>query len=473
MDLHRRRRAWLLLLALPALGADWPQFRGRNAAGVAEATNLPVRFGPKTNVAWRTELPIGPSSPAIAADRIFLTAVEHEKLLTIALDRVSGKVLWRREAPRPRRQELQETNNPAAPTPATDGTNAYVFFADFGLLAYGPDGRELWRLPLGPFNNPFGHGASPILAGELVLQVCDQDTDSFLVAVDKKTGQVRWRTPRSHAQRGYATPVLHQPRSGGLQALVIGSYQLDAYDVGSGKPVWWLRGLPWQIKPTPVLGDDAVYFITYSGESDPGQQEVVPPFAEALARLDADKDGRLSKAEMPDERARNRFDEYLDLDDTGFLEERDWSQFRLRRQGMNSLWAFRLGGEGDMTEKSLLWKNPKSLPNVPSPLLYRGVLYTLKEGGILTSLDPKTGEIQKQARLEGAPGAYYSSPVAADDKLYAISEEGKLAVVRAGADWELLAVNALDDGSKSTPAIVADAIYVRTYSALYCFRQPR
>jgi outer membrane protein assembly factor BamB len=126
-----------------------------------------------------------------------------------------------------------------------------------------------------------------------------------------------------------------------------------------------------------------------------------------------------------------------------------------------------------MTEKSLLWKNPKSLPNVPSPLLYRGVLYTLKEGGILTSLDPKTGEIRKQARLEGAPGAYYSSPVAADDKLYAISEEGKLAVVRAGADWELLAVNALDDGSKSTPAIVADAIYVRTYSALYCFRQPR
>src|SRR5262245_50015830 len=466
-------RAWLLLLAVPALGADWPQFRGRNASGVADAKNLPVRFGPESNVVWKTPLPIGPSSPAIAGDRIFLTGVENEKLLTIAVDRASGRVLWRREAPRPRRQELQENNNPAAPTPATDGKNAYVFFADFGLLAYGPDGRELWKLPLGPFNNPFGHGASPILAGELLLQVCDQDTDSFVLAVEKSSGRVRWRTPRRHAQRGYATPVLHRPSRGGLQALVIGSYQLDAYDVDSGRPIWWIRGLPWQIKPTPVLGEDAVYFVTFSGESDPGQQEVVPAFAEALARLDADKDGRLSKAEMPDERARGRFDEYLDLDDTGFLEERDWSQFQLRRQGMNSLWAFRLGGEGDMTEKSFLWKNPKSLPNVPSPLLYRGVLYTLKEGGILTSLDPKTGEIFTQARLEGAPGAYYASPVAADDKLYAISEEGKLAVVRAGADWELLAVNALDDGSKSTPAIVGDAIYVRTYSALYCFRQPR
>lgn len=454
------------------LGADWPQFRGRNASGVADATNLPLYFGPQQNVVWKTALPAGPSSPAIAGERIFVTGVENQRLLTLALDRASGRILWRREAPRPRRQELQENNSPAAPTPATDGKNVYVFFADYGLLAYAAGGNELWRLPLGPFNNPFGHGASPILAGDLVLQVCDQDSDSFLIAVDKKSGRVRWRTPRGHAQRGYATPVLYLPPAGRLQALVVGSYQLDAYDVATGKPVWWVRGFPWQIKPTPTLGDDVVYLVTYSGESDPGEQELVPPFAEALEKLDADKDGRLSKGELTDQRARNRFDEYLDLDDTGFLEERDWSQFQRRRSGMNSLWAFRLGGQGDMTERSFLWKNPRSLPNVPSPLLYRGVLYTLKEGGILTSFDPKTGEIWKQARLQGAPGAYYSSPVAGDGKLYAVSEEGKLAVVRAGAQWELLAVNELDDGSKSTPAIAGGSLYVRTYGALYCFRQP-
>ena len=463
--------AALLPLALVGLGADWPQFRGRNAAGVADATNLPVRFGPEQGVVWKTALPPGWSSPAIAGTRIFVTAVENEKLYTIALDRDSGRILWRRESPRPRKQEMQETNSPAAATPVSDGENVYAFFADYGLLAYGPDGRELWTLPLGPFNNPFGHGSSPVLAGDLVLQACDQDAGSFLVAVDKRTGRVRWNTPRRHAQRGYATPVLY-PRPSGLQVLLAGSYQLDAYDVATGKPVWWVTGFPWQIKPTPVLGEDAVYVVTYAGESDPGQQERVPSFAEALATLDKDKNGKLSKDEIVDERAKNRFDEYLDLDDTGFLEERDWAQFQRRRAGTNSLWAFRTGGEGDMTDKSFLWKNSKSLPNVPSPLLYKGVLYTLKEGGILTSYDPKSGEVLKQARLEGALGAYYASPVAADDKLDALSEEGKLAVIRAGAQWELLAVNALDDGSKSTPAIVGDRIYVRTYSALYCFRRP-
>jgi len=472
MGNRRLSLAWIALLGTAGLGADWPQFRGQNAAGVADGSNLPVEFGPRKNVVWKTALPVGLSSPSVAGDRIFVTGLENDRLLTFALDRATGRILWRREAPRPRKQELQESNHPTAPTPATDGRNVYVFFADFGLLAYGPDGTELWRLPLGPFNNPFGHGASPILAEDLVVQVCDQDAGSFLVAVDKKTGKVRWQTPRRHAQRGYATPVLHRPASGGLQALVMGSYRLDAYDVQSGKPVWWVGGFPWQIKPTPVLGDDAIYLLTFSGESEPGEQEVVPPFAEALAKLDADKNGKLSKDEMPDERAKNRFAEYLDLDDTGFLEERDWSQFQLRRQGMNSLWAFRLGGAGDMTEKSFLWKTPKSLPNVPSPLLYRGVLYTLKEGGILTSFDPKTGEVLKQARLQGAPGAYYASPVAADGKLYAVSEEGKAAVVRAGAQWELLGVNELEDGSKSTPAIVGDKLYVRTYGALYCFQLP-
>jgi outer membrane protein assembly factor BamB len=469
--MKRRLGASLLLpLALLGAGADWPQFRGRNAAGVADATNLPVQVGPEKNVVWKTALPPGWSSPAVAAGRIFLTAVENDKLLTIALDRENGRIRWRREAPRPRRQEMQETNSPAAATPASDGERVYVFFADYGLLAYDADGRELWTLPLGPFNNPFGHGASPILAGDLVLQVCDQDAGSFLIAVDKKTGRVRWNTPRRHAQRGYATPVLLQ-RGSGLQVLVAGSYQLDAYDVRTGKPIWWVTGFPWQIKPTPALGEDSVYLVTYSGESDPGQQERVPSFAEALATLDKDKNGKLSKDEIVDERARNRFDEYLDLDDTGFLEERDWAQFQRRRAGTNSLWAFRTGGEGDMTDKSFLWKNAKSLPNVPSPLLYQGVLYTLKEGGILTSYDPKTGEVLKQARLEGALGAYYASPVAADGKLYALSEEGKLAVVRAAPQWELLAVNPLDDGSKSTPAIVGDRLYVRTYSALYCFRR--
>jgi outer membrane protein assembly factor BamB len=464
-------KATLLALVLAPLASDWPQFRGVNASGVAEVTDLPVEFGPGESVVWKTPLPPGSSSPSVGGDRIFVTGVEDEKLVTIALDRETGRVLWQKEAPRPRRQELQENNDPASPTPATDGVNVYVFFADFGLLAYGPEGDELWRLPLGPFNNPFGHGSSPILAEGLVIQVCDQDEGAFVIAVDKATGEVRWKTPRGHAQRGYATPVLYRPEGGGLQALVVGSYQLNAYDVRTGEMIWWIRGLPWQVKPTPIVTDGAVYFVVQSGESDPGEQEIVPPFASALEQFDADGNGKLSKDEVVDPRAKARFDEYLDLDDTGFLEERDWTQFQTRRQGMNSLWAYRAGGRGDVTDTNLLWKNARTLPNVPSPLHYRGVLYTLKEGGILTSFEPSTGAILKQARLEGAPGAYFASPVASDGKLYAISEAGNVSVIQAGAQWELLATNRMGEGAKATIAIADGRLYLRTYEALYCFQK--
>jgi len=126
-----------------------------------------------------------------------------------------------------------------------------------------------------------------------------------------------------------------------------------------------------------------------------------------------------------------------------------------------------------MTEKSLLWKSARSLPNVPSPLLYRGVLYTLKEGGILTALDPKAGEVLKQGRLTGAPGGYSASPVAADGKLYTVSEDGVVSVIRAGADWEVLASNDLEAPAKATPAISGGRLFVRTATALYSFSSPR
>jgi outer membrane protein assembly factor BamB len=209
------KRCHLILAAAVTLTADWPQFRGPNAAGVSDDVAVPVEFGPNTNVVWKTTVPPGHSSPVLARDRIYITAFENDKLLTLALDRASGRILWRREAPRPRKQVIERpANSPVSASPATDGRNAYVFFQDFGLLAYGPDGNELWRMPLGPFNNPFGHGASPVLAGDTLLMVCDQDAGSFLLALDKNTGRVLWRTERGHAQRGYATPVLYRPAKG-------------------------------------------------------------------------------------------------------------------------------------------------------------------------------------------------------------------------------------------------------------------
>ena len=205
----------LLLAALPLLG-QWPQFRGPNSSGVAVAHNLPVEFSPEKNAVWKVDLPPGHSSPVVSRGRIFLTAAEGEsptpigedrtadsgegKLLTICVDHATGKVLWRRPAPRPRREQYQVTNSAASPSPVTDGRNVYVFFGDFGLLAYDWNGKEQWRLPLGPFNNMNGHGTSPILEGDLLLLLCDQDTGSFLIAVDKNTGRIRWRVERARSR---------------------------------------------------------------------------------------------------------------------------------------------------------------------------------------------------------------------------------------------------------------------------------
>ena len=122
-----------------------------------------------------------------------------------------------------------------------------------------------------------------------------------------------------------------------------------------------------------------------------------------------------------------------------------------------------------MTSQNFLWRYTKSLPNATSPLLYQNVLYLVKEGGIFTSLDPQKGEVLKQGRLTGALGAYYSSPVAGDGKIYTASEDGKVSVLKAGGDWEILKVNDLGEECYASPAIADGKIYLRTQSALYCF----
>ncbi len=220
-----------------AMAADWTQFRGPNSSGVADDTGLPVEFGPNKNVIWKTTLPPGHSSPVFSKQHIFVTAHEGEKLFTFALDRSSGRIAWRREIPRARKQELHKANDPASPSPVTDGRNVYVFFTDFGVMSFGPDGDERWGLPLGPFNNPFGMGTSPVLAGNTLLVNCDSETGSFFIAIDRDTGKVRWRVERPEFTRGFATPVLYQPPNGGQEVLVAGSGQLTSYAVGTGKPV--------------------------------------------------------------------------------------------------------------------------------------------------------------------------------------------------------------------------------------------
>ncbi|MGH9657609.1 MAG: PQQ-binding-like beta-propeller repeat protein, partial [Bryobacteraceae bacterium] len=185
----------MFLPSLLLLAADWSQFRGPNASGVATGAVV-TEFGPHKNVVWKTALPMGKSSPALAGDRIYVSGWDADRLLTLALDRASGRVLWRREIRAPRSEVLHKLNEPSSASPVSDGSNVYVFFGNFGLVSYGPDGNERWRIPLGPFTNLHGMAASPVLAGGKVLLVCDQDSGSFLLAVDRDTGRVAWKVER-------------------------------------------------------------------------------------------------------------------------------------------------------------------------------------------------------------------------------------------------------------------------------------
>ena len=461
--------ALILTLVTGSLSAaDWSRFRGPNGGGVAEDTGLPIEFSPDKNVVWKTEIPKGHSSPVFGEDAIFLTGWEGKSVFTFALDRETGKILWRREIIRNREGMLHESNGPTSPSATTDGQNVYVFFQDVGLLSYGPDGNERWRIPIGPFNNPMGMGASPILVEGKIIQIFDSESDSFMMAVDKDTGKIAWRNERDFVTRGFSTPVLYDPKDGtGMEAIVPGSYELISYKVATGEKVWWVRGLTWQLKPTPVMDEDTIYLLNWAGSADLGQQEDVMPFEEALKLHDKDGNGELSKEEAPNEKMQKKWRSY-DLDLSGSMDSRDWHHYRNKRASVNAMNAIRLGGKGDMTEGAFRWRHYKTLPNVPSPLLYDGIVYLVKDGGIVTALDKKTGEVLKQARLKDALDRYFSAPVAADGRIYMVSEAGKVSVIKPGPDWEVIQTNDMRDAAYATPAIVDNKIYLRTDWGLYC-----
>ena len=497
---------WLMPLPLALTSAEeWTQFRGPNGTGISVSKGLPDQFGPEKNVIWKTPLPPGHSSPVLTRDRIFVTAYEkitasdkqssgaqknahavqaspiekeNYKLLVIALDRASGKILWQRDVPRVIKGRLQNVNNPASPTPVTDGSNVYVFFQEFGMISYDTAGKERWRLPLGPFNIFYGFGASPILVDDKVILPVDQDNPtSYLIAVDKNSGRVRWKVDRPVVISGYSTPIVYQPKQGPKQIVIPESFQLSAYSVTDGKRVWWVRGLACEMKS--IASNDGEYlYINGWGfpQNQPGQQVKTIPFEEGLAKYDKNRDGQVAKSELPGKEATEPMDKILnwafeafDMDRDEKLNSKDWEVFRAMMASENGLLAIKMGGEGDQTSTAIRWRYQKPVPQVPSTLLYKGVLYMINDSGILLTFDPATGQVIKQGRLHGAIDKYFSSPVAADDKVFLIGQGGQVSVLKAGGDWQVLAVNELDDECFATPAIADGRIYIRTRSALYSF----
>ncbi|MEO8435077.1 MAG: PQQ-binding-like beta-propeller repeat protein [Pyrinomonadaceae bacterium] len=442
---------------------EWLQFRGPNGSGVAEGFALPAEFGANKNLAWKTAVPFARSSPVVTADRVFLTASEGDKLITLALDRKTGKTLWRRDVVRPRHMTIYKANDPASPSPVSDGQNVFVFFGELGLIAYGPNGTERWRLPLGPFNSFYGMGGSPVLLGNKLVMVCDQRTNSFIIAVDARNGKLLWKTNRSNFE-GYSTPAIYTPKDGPAQVIVLGSRTLDAYSLAKGERLWWVSKVGSYPKGVPVLGTDVVYVVGEGGD-DP----FLPPFDDSLKQSDKDKDQRLHREEVKSQPEAYEHFGWLDANNDGYVDRDEYDFVRNSTTTGHGLTAVRLGGQGDLTATNVVWSMKKSYPNIPAPLIYRGVMYLMKEGGILSTVNPVSGEVLKMGRTPEALEEYYASPVAADGKVFLVSASGKVTVLKAGAQWEILAVNDLGEEVWATPAIAGNNLYIRTRNALYSF----
>lgn len=451
---------WMVAAStLSAADLEWPGFRGANSAGVSSSTGLPVEFGPEKNLVWQAEVPFGRSSPAVTEDRIFLTAVDDDKLVTLAVERGTGRLLWRREVKRIVQAEFHTATDSATPSPATDGENVYVFFHEAGLVSYDAAGKERWRRPLGPFRNFYGMAASPVLAGERLFVLCDQAEGSFLLAVDKNTGEELWRRKRPARLEAYTTPILY-PNAGHPKALLVsGSRWVDAYDPASGDILWTLGGVGSGPISTPVLMGDTLY-VSSVDHAENGWA----PFAPLLAEHDKDGDGELSREDIEGSWIANHYG-WLNADGKGNISLADWEH--VEREMVNEHWgiyAIRLGGVAP--EK--LWNYRKNVPYIPSPLIQDGVFYMVKDD-IVTSLDAETGKLLKRGRLGEEKSKVYASPVAADGKIYVGTMGGDVVVLEAGSDWSLLAINKLGGEIWSSPAIVDHHLYIRTRDTLYSF----
>ena len=333
--------AQLSTIAQTPKAPDWTRFRGPNGSGVSSAKNVPLEFGPNNHLLWRLELPTGYSSPILFGDRIYVTGVREKALVTFAIDRTRGTIVWERTAPASATPPVDKRNNPASPSVAVDANGVYVFFPDYGLVAYDAAGKDLWKTPLGPFNNIYGMGASPVVINGLVILSCDQSTGSYVMAVDARTGAQRWKTARPEAKSGHATPILWRAADGRDEILIPGSFQLTAYDAATGAKRWWVRGLCFEIKSTPVISGDTLFINGYgSGENEPGKKIIVPPADEVWPTADADKNGVLSRAEFPKYSAPFWFDA-TDLDVNGSLSKDEWEYYRAALESENGMLAIR------------------------------------------------------------------------------------------------------------------------------------
>jgi outer membrane protein assembly factor BamB len=422
------------IASLQAATPSWPQFRGPGGRGLGDGANLPERWSTTENVAWRASIAgMGWSSPVVAGNRIFLTSVvsagETEKPVkglyfggerpasaaehrwTIhAIDFATGKPLWMREAHRAVPAFSRHLKNSyASETPVTDGERLYVYFGNIGVFCYDLDGTLVWsqRLPQARMRNGWGTASSPVLhAGRLYI-VNDNDDQSYLLALDAKSGKTIWRVDRDEGSN-WSTPFVWQ-HAGRTEIVTTGTRSVRSYDL-DGRLLWQLKGMSSIVIPTPFSAHDLLYISSgYVGDSHRPAYAVRPGAS-----------GDISLA------------------------------------------------PNETSSKYIAWYQPTGGAYNPSALVYGDHYYTLYDRGFFTAHDARTGvAVYPRQRIDPAAGAFTASPWAYNGKVFALSEDGVTYVMRAGPTYELLWKNTLDEFTMASPAIADDSLIIRTASTLY------
>ena len=482
---HHRNRVkllWKLSVALAAAMA-WVAAAAENTArlqyfrsdgGVTKSAEpFPSDLDAPEALRWRVSLDSGHSSPVLRSGKIYLTTwrSESRELATVALDEATGKVLWRNPIVPERVEQVNPSGNPATASPACDGQRLYVFFGSYGMLCYDLEGHRIWEQRQGPFQDEYGAGSSPILFDGKVIISQDHDADSFVAAMDCATGRIAWKVQRPDAVRSYATPAIWM-HEGRPELLVPGALQLTAYNPSNGERLWWINGLARIVIPAPVLSRQMIYMASWSPGGDIGKRVTFLSWTNALAKWDGNSDGKLAKAEIDDREVLERFNR-MDLDKNGVLNQPEWErQAAVFQRAQNAVLALKPAGQGELPESAVIWKYTKGIPYVATPVLDRGILWMVKDGGIVTKLDAATGKVMQEERLP-AVGNYYASPVVADGKVYFAGETGTVSILSSESDWRVISSHDFHEKIYATPAVDGGRLYLRTEKSLYCLQGSR
>jgi len=473
----------------------WNQFRGPNGQGTLDGAEPPVVLDVEKNMMWKTSLPPGHSSPAIWKDRIFLTAFENDQLSTIAIDRSSGEITWKRSTPYEAIKasnsfaRLHSESSPAAPTVCVDANHVYTYFPSFGAICYSHDGNQVWEVNIPHNQFAWGSTTSPsVFLGTLfIIRDCMEKDASYLLALDAKTGEEQWKTPRPFSMASFSTPAILS--IGDLDELIVlGTGRLSAYNMKTGEENWYVDGLGTSAISVPLFDKDRIYVsmkalvgfdVAYDSEKA----------WEYFMTFDANKNQALEFSELTDDMKIPQRPE-LPYDNPGFGMKIRANQFKRNDQNQDGKVTFdefkekmeentknmeasfsciKVHTASENGAKSnILWTQNRFLTEIPSILFYKDRLYSIANGGIFICRNKDTGEIIHRARIN-APGMYASSPIAANDHIYLCSKQGIVSVMKADDSFEIVTRLDLDEYIYATPALHDNEIYIRTVNHLYAF----